>query len=105
MKYSLARSLSVRCLCGAALCTSASLPPTLQFFSEVFVVSESGLFRFLLVLPLFVYIFMGGLIPVFLLGSLLTRHYSVGLGPNFISGFLCSVLFLVILSFSLFLVI
>jgi hypothetical protein len=81
------------------------LPPTLQFFSEVFIVSEGGPISISLLLALFVYLFMGGLIPVFLLGSLLTRHYRIGFGEKNIFGFLTSILFLVLWRFGLFLVV
>lgn len=72
----------MRVLCGACLCTAASLPPTVQFFSEVFLVEVSGVRRFSFSVALFLYLFMGGLIPMFLLGSLLTRHYTLGWGST-----------------------
>ncbi len=96
MKYSLSGSLAIRFLCGASLCTAASLPPTTQFFSEVFIVSQAQSVGISMVLGLFVYLFLGGLVPVFLLGSLLTRHYNIRFGVSHILNFFFSVSFLVL---------
>nr|YP_009240945.1 NADH dehydrogenase subunit 4 [Brachycladium goliath]ALN38358.1 NADH dehydrogenase subunit 4 [Brachycladium goliath] len=104
LKYGLSSSLLVRCLCGACLCTVASLPPTVQFFCEVFVVSEAGFVSVLFFFVLFLYLFFGGLVPVFLLGGLLSRHYNIGFGGGKIFGALGSVLLLLVWGFGLFLV-
>lgn len=64
--------------CVLSLFSAASIPPTITFFSEVLFV-ESGIHKALVLVCLFcVYLFVGGLIPLFLLGSLL--GYGVGLG-------------------------
>lgn len=72
--------LFFRCFCATCLITAASLPPTLQFFSEVLVLSDCSkvgrLFPFLVGL----YLFFGGLIPLFLVGSSLSRHFRVSFG-------------------------
>lgn len=104
LKYSLSSRLALRCLCGACLCTAASLPPTLQFFSEVYVVVSSSFIGSSFFLALFVYLFLGGLVPMFLFGSLLTRHYTVGFGRSSIWGFMVSACLLVFWGFTLFLV-
>lgn len=105
LKCGLTGGLVIRCLCVASLCTAASLPPTLQFFSEVFVVMEAGFIGVSFMAALFIYLFMGGLVPMFLLGSLLTRHCSIGFGVTPVFGFLGSVLFLVVWGFGLFLLV
>lgn len=91
-------------LCGGCLCTVASLPPTVQFLSEVSVLSEAGWVRFVFIMGLFVYLFCGGLVPIFLLGSLLTRHYSIRFGPGNVFGGVASLLLLLLWRFLLFLV-
>lgn len=78
LKFGLRSSLLLRCVCVACLCTSCSLPPTLQFFCELRVLLESGFISWLYVLGFCLYLFLGGLVPLFLAGCLLTRHYRVG---------------------------
>nr|WSP01979.1 NADH dehydrogenase subunit 4 [Creptotrematina aguirrepequenoi] len=93
----------VRCLMGASLCTVASLPPTAQFFCEVFMLLEAGEVGLIYIFLLCLYLFFGGLVPLFLLGGLLTRHFSIGLGGGYIFVTLGSVSVLLIWSFMLFL--
>nr|UDU84944.1 NADH dehydrogenase subunit 4 [Orientocreadium sp. HS] len=104
VKVGLSGSLLFRLFTGACLCTVASLPPTINFFSEVLVVCWGGLYSVILVFLLLCYLFMGGLVPVFLLGCLLTRHYSVKIGGGFVYGGFCSISFLVFWAFFLFVV-
>nr|UDU84920.1 NADH dehydrogenase subunit 4 [Glypthelmins quieta] len=103
LKNGVSNSVLFRLCCVACLCTVASLPPMLQFFSEVFVVCVAGVSSGLLVLAMSFYLFLGGLVPTFLVGGLLTRHYSIGFGCGLVFSGVCSVLFLVFWSFVLFL--
>nr|YP_010704125.1 NADH dehydrogenase subunit 4 [Plagiorchis elegans]WCO87335.1 NADH dehydrogenase subunit 4 [Plagiorchis elegans] len=102
VKHCVSNSLFFRCCCVFSLCTVASLPPTLQFFSEVSVFYSSGFVSFFFLLLFLVYLFFGGLVPIFVLGVVLTRHYSIGFGSGSIFSGICSVVFLVFWSFILF---
>ncbi|KAA3669750.1 ND4 (mitochondrion) [Paragonimus westermani] len=104
LKFSLSGSLLMRFLAGSCLCTVASLPPTVQFFCEVHTLWEAGPVAVSFVLGLFCYLFCGGLIPIFVLSGLLTRHYSVSFGSGYAFSGLSSMLFLLLWSFILFLV-
>nr|WSP01991.1 NADH dehydrogenase subunit 4 [Wallinia sp. URM-2015] len=77
-------SFFVRCLSGAAMCTVASLPPTAQFFCEVFILSEAGGMSGFYIFLFSLYLFLGGLVPLFLLGGLLSRHFVVEFGGCYI---------------------
>lgn len=81
---------------ASRVCTVASLPPTAQFFCEVFILLEAGGIGKFFILLLCLYLFLGGLVPLFLLGGLLTRHFRIGLGSGYIFGALGSIVFLVI---------
>nr|YP_009262384.1 NADH dehydrogenase subunit 4 [Homalogaster paloniae]ANI86960.1 NADH dehydrogenase subunit 4 [Homalogaster paloniae] len=105
LKYCLSGSLFMRCLVASCLCTVASLPPTVQFFSEVFILSEAGVLSVFFICAFYFYLFCSGLVPLFLIGSLLSRHYSISFGSSGVWGFFSSVLFLVIWSFGWFLVV
>lgn len=94
VKNCVSNSLFFRVCCAASLCTVASLPPTLQFFSEVSVFCSRGAVRFLFFIFFLVYLFFGGLVPIFVLGVLLTRHYRIGFGLGNIFRGICSVVFL-----------
>lgn len=102
IKGCVSNRLFFRVCCAFRLCTVASLPPTLQFFSEIFVVYSSGFVRGLIFFLLLVYLFFGGLVPIFVLGVLLTRHYSIRFGRGRIFRGLCSVTFLLFWRFALF---
>lgn len=104
LKFGLSGSLLMRFLVGACLCTVASLPPTVQFFCEVHTLWEAGPITACFVFGLFCYLFCGGLVPMFVLRGLLTRHYRIGLGPGVVFMGLFSVFFLLMWSFILFLV-
>ena len=80
LKYCLSGRLFMRCLVASCLCTVASLPPTLQFFSEVFILSEAGVLRVFFICAFYFYLFCSGLVPLFLIGRLLSRHYSISFG-------------------------
>lgn len=62
-----------------SLFTVASVPPTTTFFSEVYIlftsVGDSMFMRFLFGL----YLFLGGLVPLFLLGFILGRSSSISI--------------------------
>lgn len=77
LKRGVSGRLLFRVLCCSALCTVCSLPPTVQFFCEVSLMVGATVFRSLFVLVLYGFLFLGGLIPLFLLGTLLTRHCDV----------------------------
>lgn len=77
LKCGISRRLFFRFLCCSRLCTVCSLPPSVQFFCEVTLMVGAGSFRGLFIGLLYGFIFLGGLIPLFLAGSLLTRHCDV----------------------------
>lgn len=83
----------------------ASLPPTVQFFSEIFILSEGGYISLFFVYAFYFYLFCRGLVPLFLIGSLLSRHYSISLGKGGVIGFFGSIRFLVVWRFIWFIVI
>nr|UFJ44422.1 NADH dehydrogenase subunit 4 [Glypthelmins sp. LW2G] len=103
VKNCVSSSLLIRACVAACLCTVASLPPTIQFFSEVFIICSSGEFSVVYIFLLSVYLFLGGLVPVFLLGGLLSRHYSISFGYGSVYAGLCSVVFLLVWSYLIFL--
>lgn len=105
VKNCVSNSLLFRFCCVLSLCTVASFPPTVQFFSEVSIFCSSLFVRFFFLILLLVYLFFGGLVPIFVLGVLLTRHYSIGFGAGRIFSGLCSVIFLVFWRFVLFMLI
>lgn len=67
----------LRILAVIGLCTVASLPTSLQFFCEVQVLSDLIKFSSGLVGLFCIYLFLRSLVPFFLLGSLLCRHYRI----------------------------
>lgn len=77
MKNCFSSNIFLRLLGGGCLCTVASLPPTVQFFSEISILIEGGRLRGIFIFGFFCYLFLGGLVPVSLLGYLFTRHYSI----------------------------
>lgn len=88
VKSAIGHSLCIRCLCVGCLCTACSLPPTIQFFCEVSVLLDSGFVSWLYILAFSVYLFFGGLVPLFLVGCLLTRHCRVVVtGSSVFNGF------------------
>nr|YP_009144949.1 NADH dehydrogenase subunit 4 [Calicophoron microbothrioides]AKJ83398.1 NADH dehydrogenase subunit 4 [Calicophoron microbothrioides] len=105
LKYCLSSSLFMRCLVASCLCTVASLPPTLQFFSEVFILSEAGVLSSFFICAFYFYLFCSGLVPLFLIGSLLSRHYSISFAGGGIWCYFSSMLFLIVWSFVCFVVI
>lgn len=97
LKSCVSRSLLVRCLLVACICTTASVPPTLKFFSEVVVLREGGYsYGSLCVVLLCLYLFVGGLVPVFLVGCLLSRHYSIKFGGGYVGNYLGGLFLLVV---------
>nr|YP_009646079.1 NADH dehydrogenase subunit 4 [Plagiorchis maculosus]QBX99306.1 NADH dehydrogenase subunit 4 [Plagiorchis maculosus] len=105
VKNCVSNSFMFRLCCVFSLCTVASFPPTVQFFSEISVFYCSGFLSFLFFMLLLVYLFFGGLVPIFVLGVVLTRHYSISFGSGSIFSGLCSVIFLVFWSFVFFMLI
>lgn len=74
LKRAVSGSLFLRVLTGFCLCTVCSLPVTVQFFCEVLFLGEAFMKRILFGVVLFLYLFFGGLIPLFLMALVLTRH-------------------------------
>nr|QHI41706.1 NADH dehydrogenase subunit 4 [Echinostoma revolutum] len=105
LKSSISGSLLLRCLGVACVSSAASIPPTVNFFSEVMILMDSGLVSFVFVFMICLYLFISGLVPMFLVGCLLSRHYSISFGCGHVSGFIGGVSFLVGWCFLLFLVI
>nr|YP_009867148.1 NADH dehydrogenase subunit 4 [Diplostomum ardeae]QKG04347.1 NADH dehydrogenase subunit 4 [Diplostomum ardeae] len=106
LKVVLGGSLYFRVLICLGLCTVASLPPVVQFFIEVLVINSAGLLSFVLFLLFCVYLFFSSLVPLFFLGSLLSRHFCMSY-DNFSGCVSFSVLlgYLIIWSFIVFVVI
>nr|YP_010461006.1 NADH dehydrogenase subunit 4 [Artyfechinostomum malayanum]UUF68159.1 NADH dehydrogenase subunit 4 [Artyfechinostomum malayanum] len=104
LKGSISSSLLLRCLSVVCISSAASIPPTANFFSEVLILSESGVVSMMFVFMMGLYLFISGLVPLFLVGCLLSRHYSISFGCGHISGFVGGVCFLVGWCFMLFLV-
>nr|BAV82929.1 NADH dehydrogenase subunit 4 [Echinostoma caproni] len=105
LKGSISSSLLFRCLVVACVSSAASVPPTVNFFSEVLILGDSGLVSFIFVCMVCIYLFISGLVPMFLVGCLLSRHYSISFGCGHVSSFIGSVCFLLGWCFILFLVI
>nr|YP_009236160.1 NADH dehydrogenase subunit 4 [Fascioloides magna]AMF83644.1 NADH dehydrogenase subunit 4 [Fascioloides magna] len=104
LKGAISGSLLVRCVTVMCLCSTASIPPTVNFFSEVAILSECGFSLIFGVLLLCIYLFVGGLVPVFLVGCLLARHCSVSFNCGYVVSYLGGVTFLVVWCYLLFLV-
>lgn len=104
LKCTFSSSLVFRILGVVSLCMVASIPPTVTFFSEVFILKDVGGFSRGVLFLFFVYLFMSGLVPLFVVGGLLTRHYSIGYGFEFIGRFLGGLLFFILWGYLLFLV-
>nr|AYH51396.1 NADH dehydrogenase subunit 4 [Hysteromorpha triloba] len=106
LKFVFGGSLFFRFLLCFSLCTAASLPPVIQFFVEVSVLFDVGLFSLVLFLIFCVYLFFSSLVPLFFVGVLLSRHFCVSYNASGSSiNFSFCVIFLLIWSFILFLVI
>nr|WCH58144.1 NADH dehydrogenase subunit 4 [Holostephanus sp. FJ-2023] len=106
LKGVLGGSLVFRVVVVACLCTAASLPPTVQFFVEVGVLSELGAVNVAIFLFFCIYLFVSSLVPLFLLGSLLTRHFSIEYScASSMFNFMSSIIFLVIWSFLAFILV
>nr|AQS80278.1 NADH dehydrogenase subunit 4 [Fasciola jacksoni] len=95
LKGVISGSLLVRCIVVMCVCSVASVPPTVNFFSEVIILSESGFSLLFGALLLCLYLFVGGLVPMFLVGCLLARHCSVSFECGYVLGYLGGVVFLV----------
>lgn len=96
LKRAFGNRLLLRCLGGACLCTAASLPPTVQFFCEVFILSDSVFLRLSFFFLLSIYLFFGGLVPMFFLGRVLTRHCRISYGRGLVNRGWSSIFFLVV---------
>nr|QJP05334.1 NADH dehydrogenase subunit 4 [Clonorchis sinensis] len=105
MKSAVSGSLFLRVLVCFCLCTVCSLPVTVQFFCEILFLWEAFSKSVLFGVVLFVYLFLGGLVPLFLMGVVLSRHWDISYGGRYVYSGVVSVGFLVFWSFSLFLVV
>nr|BDB04287.1 NADH dehydrogenase subunit 4 [Fasciola gigantica] len=104
LKSAVSGSLVVRCVLVMCVCSVASIPPTVNFFSEVVILSEIG-FNWLFYSLLFcVYLFIGGLVPVFLLGCLLCRHCTIGFDRGYVVSYVGGVVFMVVWCYIVFVV-
>lgn len=66
------------CLCVVgSLCSASSLPPTISFFSEVYILLESGGVSSIFLFIFFCYLFLSGLVPLFILGGCFSRHFRI----------------------------
>lgn len=104
LKYCLSGSHLLRVVRVACVCTVASIPPMVQFFSELLILCEGGFVSVVVMGIMFFYLFMRGLVPLFLVGRLLSRHYSVGFGVGKVVSMVFGVVFLVVWCFLIFLV-
>nr|QYC97739.1 NADH dehydrogenase subunit 4 [Diplostomoidea sp. MSB para 30071] len=106
LKFIFGGSIFFRFLLGACLCTVASLPPIVQFFVEVSVLSVISGYSLVLFLIFCVYLFFSSLVPLFVLGLLVSRHFCINYSSSlsFISFGLCMIFFL-FWSFVIFLVV
>nr|AYV63036.1 NADH dehydrogenase subunit 4 [Haplorchis taichui] len=105
LKSGISGSLLFRVLACCCLCTACSLPPTVQFFCEVSLMTDGAWSGGFFLLVFYAYVFMGGLMPLFLVGSLLSRHYDVSFhGGSAIGVKVYSLFYLIMWSFGLFLV-
>nr|ALD62341.2 NADH dehydrogenase subunit 4 [Echinostoma hortense] len=104
LKSYLSSGLFMRCLMVGCVCSAASIPPTVNFFSEVLILCDSAYSGFIFVLLMSIYLFVGGLVPVFLVGCLLTRHCSLSFGCGSLISYFGSVVFLMCWCYALFLV-
>lgn len=91
LKGALSGRLLLRCLAVACVSSGASIPPTISFFSEVIILREGGFVRMLFALMMRLYLFVGGLVPLFLVGCLLSRHYSIRFGCGYVSSYITGV--------------
>lgn len=103
LKSGLVKGAMVRALFIAGVFSAASIPPTLTFFSEVLFLNYSVFCKLFLSLLFSLYLFSGGLVPLFLLGFTLGRGYRVSLlsfrcWPYFLSVF-ASLTFIYLLFF------
>nr|WRW53956.1 NADH dehydrogenase subunit 4 [Strigea falconis] len=96
LKSVLGGSLFFRVLLVLCLCTVASLPPVVQFFVEVSLLGVVGVVSLLLSVFFCVYLFLGNLVPLFVVGSMLSRHfcYEYGAGFSLLNYSLCLLLLL-----------
>nr|QBE89936.1 NADH dehydrogenase subunit 4 [Opisthorchis sudarikovi] len=104
LKGAVSGSLFLRILACFCLCTVCSLPGTVQFFCEVLFLGEAFFKDVLFGVVLFIYLFMGGLVPLFLMGVILSRHWDMRYGGRNVFSGVISIGFLVFWSFALFLV-
>nr|YP_010693883.1 NADH dehydrogenase subunit 4 [Morishitium polonicum]WCD42520.1 NADH dehydrogenase subunit 4 [Morishitium polonicum] len=105
LKNSMSGGIFINCVVISCLSTVASIPPTVQFFSEILVLYNGFLVSIWFVVLFFVYIFLGGLIPMIVVGNMLFRTRSVSCGvSSFLESYIIGSIFLLFWSFTLFFV-
>lgn len=105
VKNSVGGRLGFRVLCVGSLCTSASIPPTIQFFREVGILVDCSWTSLGFLALVCFYLFFGGLVPLFLVGYLLGRHIAYEYKFFQTGVLLISCLFLCLWRYILFLII
>nr|QIX04628.1 NADH dehydrogenase subunit 4 [Brachylecithum sp. PakAb2] len=91
------------CLLVGSLCVVMSFPPTFQFFCEVYVFVGFTCLSYVFFFFLGCYIFLGGLVPLMLLGGLITRHVSLRCYIGDVFGRVVSIFYLLFVCLVLFL--
>nr|AKC58418.1 NADH dehydrogenase subunit 4 [Eurytrema pancreaticum] len=92
------------CIGVFCLCSVMSFPPTVQFFCEVYAVVKSFWFSGLLFFLLGLYLFISGLVPLFLICVFLVRHISLRCCVGEVFGLIVPIVFLLCWCVILFLV-
>ena len=106
LKFIFGGRLFFRVILCMRLCTAASLPPVIQFFVEVSVLADVGYMRLIIFLIFCVYLFFRRLVPLFFLGSLLSRHFCINYKDSFcVIRFGTCIIFILFWLFVLFLVV
>nr|QKW91278.1 NADH dehydrogenase subunit 4 [Cotylurus marcogliesei] len=104
LKSVLGGSLFFRILLCFSLCITASLPPVIQFFVEVYMLFNVGSSSWILFFIFCFYLFFSSLVPLFFLGTLLSRHFCISyFSFSGISAFSSCIVYLSMWSFIVFL--
>nr|YP_010947751.1 NADH dehydrogenase subunit 4 [Azygia robusta]WMH04198.1 NADH dehydrogenase subunit 4 [Azygia robusta]WMH04210.1 NADH dehydrogenase subunit 4 [Azygia robusta] len=105
IKSALGGSLFLRVVSVMGIFTAASIPPTATFFCEVAVLQQSLLGFSGLSLLFCFYLFFSGLVPLFVLGFLLSRQSCVSVVGVSVWSYFSSVVFLLLWLYSVFLLV
>nr|QIX04640.1 NADH dehydrogenase subunit 4 [Brachydistomum sp. PakPr2] len=102
LKSIVSNSVALNLLLVGSMCVVMSVPPTVQFFCEVYSLVKSSEFGVVLFFFLGCYLFLGGVVPLVLLGGLFTRHVSMQVFYDSVVGRAASVFFLLVMCFVMF---